>query len=81
MELGDDLGRGSRLTPIQNAPPKSLRATQGQGSREWSMVAVGAPRAVALIGRQGGLWQWRKQRIDGEKEMAVMRSFKLSADL
>ena len=28
----------ARLTPIQNAPPKSLRATQGQGSLEWSMT-------------------------------------------
>ena len=26
-------GEGER-TPIQKAPPKSLRATQGQGSRE-----------------------------------------------
>ena len=23
---------------MQKAPPKSLRATQGQGSREWSIV-------------------------------------------
>ena len=53
-----------RLTPIQNAPPKSLRATQGQGSREWSMTNIlkrtdagrMEPRegAVALAGRQGG---------------------------
>lgn len=28
------------LAPMQNAPPKSLRATQGQGSRLWSMDIV-----------------------------------------
>ena len=29
---------GSGRTPIANAPPKSLSATHGQGSREWSIV-------------------------------------------
>ena len=29
--------RGEGRTPMQKAPPKSLRATQGQGSREWSI--------------------------------------------
>ena len=25
---------------------------------------------VALAGRQGGLWQWRMRRIDGEEYMS-----------
>lgn len=29
------------LTPIENAAPKSFRATQGHGSRLWSMFSGG----------------------------------------
>lgn len=32
-------------TPMQKAPPKSLRMTQGQGSRSWFIVAAGVSRA------------------------------------
>lgn len=45
LASGDGRGRlWGGLTPIQKAPPKSLRATQGQGSREWSMSAFSSER-------------------------------------
>jgi len=31
---------GCALTPMAKAPPKSLRITQGHGSREWSIVCL-----------------------------------------
>lgn len=38
---------------MQKAPPKSLRATHGQGSREWSMLAV-SEREEILKGSGSG---------------------------
>ena len=39
-------------TPMQKAPPKSLKATHGQGSLEWSIECVGWVCNVARKGRK-----------------------------
>lgn len=44
---------GVVLTPMQNAPPKSLRATQGQGSRVWSIR-----RLVCMWSSEGGFEEY-----------------------
>ena len=63
-----------KRTPIQNAPPKSLRATQGQGSREWSIWCVGWVGSVVRKGensqswREGGeSWQGRPMKVDRDR--------------
>ena len=37
-------------TPMQKAPPKSLKATHGQGSLEWSIECVGRVGSVVRKG-------------------------------
>ena len=37
-------------TPMQKAPPKSLKATHGQGSLEWSIECVGWVGSVVRKG-------------------------------
>ena len=46
-------------TPMQKAPPKSLSATQGQGSREWSIVVrrSGNCRGEVVGDGDGGAWR------------------------
>ena len=54
---GQDGGRGRMeegRTPMQKAPPKSLRATQGQGSREWSIVVRRGGDCEGVAGGDGG---------------------------
>lgn len=56
------MGRTQRRegrTPMQKAPPKSLSATQGQGSREWSIVVErGADSRGEVVGDgDGGAWR------------------------
>ena len=62
--LGGGRGRGEGgRTPMQKAPPKSLRATQGQGSREWSIVVSGEGGGEAG-GNGGGGGGVRRVGID-----------------
>ena len=35
-----EVGGGGVNTPMAKAPPKSLRTTHGQGSREWSIAGA-----------------------------------------
>lgn len=56
-------GLWSRLTPMQNAPPKSLRATQGQGSREWSMTVVGGQKDTGRVESKRGSSSWLSRRL------------------
>jgi len=51
---------------MQKAPPKSERATQGQGSREWSMVWEGkGGREVREGEGRGGGWRGREETFAG----------------
>ena len=71
FEGGEIQGKGG-LTPMQKAPPKSLRVTQGQGSREWSMmdkvewiVAVGVSVVVDVNSKAAGIVtiSWRRDGL------------------
>ena len=42
------------------------------------MLEGSEPKGRALAGRQGGLWQWRKDWSDGEEEMTVEGKVKLN---
>ena len=44
---------------MQKAPPKSLRATQGQGSREWSIVVRRGGDCGGEAAGDGGQGVWR----------------------
>ena len=57
QEGGQETEEGGR-TPIQKAPPKSLRATQGQGSREWSIVVRRGDDCEGEAGGDGGGGAW-----------------------
>ena len=43
---------------MQKAPPKSLRATQGQGSREWSIVVRRGGDCEGEAGGDGAGGAW-----------------------
>ena len=63
QECGEEKVEGGR-TPMQKAPPKSLRATQGQGSREWSIVVRGGDCGGEAAGDGGGeAWRVETDRV------------------
>ena len=64
QEGGEEKVEGGR-TPMQKAPPKSLRATQGQGSREWSIdVRRGGDCGGEAAGDGGGgVWRVETDEI------------------
>ncbi len=69
---GQEKVEGAR-TPIQKAPPKSLRATQGQGSREWSIVVRRGGDCGGAAAGDGGGGAWRVETDEVSWVVATAR--------